>query len=459
MPPPDVRAHVAALVGTTIPTVTGHDNEVLRVEGDRVFVRTGHTRPSRGEPVDIGVLEEAAQRLWRDGELPINTDSVGYRSAFVGAALGSVPGVAMARRPARLLLADTSRGKRRGPATEARWWAALPQERFWLEVSDREAFGHDLRAPDDQRTSHALVNEVRAGDVVFHYDKARRSIIGWSEVSRPARRVAGEYRARLGGLLGLTQVSLARLREFDAAIREIAVAMEDLGYDMRGFPFERSGSRPIRPLPAYLAKLPLSIVELLPELAEAAALISRRPRAARRPKPRHAVGGDYRSANEGVTIPVIWSAETSAWRAERAAQRAERSTRAHNRLQNELERFLRDHGIPTLSPERNDVPFDLAWRTDDGLAFAEVKSVSAGNESQRLRLGLGQCLFYRHALEAALDQRVATFLAIPNKPDDPAWPDACAATGVRLIWPSTFADAFSLRRSTSRRRMPKSRAR
>ena len=446
MPVPNVRAHLASLVGSTIPTVTGSDNEVLRVEGDRVFVRTGHTRPPRGEPVDIDVIEEAARRLWSDGELPINTGSVGFRSAFVGAALGSLPGVESARRPARLVLSGDRRGRRarRAPATtDARWWTRLPQERFWLEVSDRETFGDDLRAPDDRRTSHILVSEAQTGDLVFHYDKARHSIIGWSEVAQPARRVAGEYRAKLGGMLGLTQVSLTRMREFDGPIREIAAEMEDRGYDMRGFPFERSGSRPIRPLPAYLAKLPLSVVEAIPELAEAAALTPRRSPTERAPAPRHRVGGDYRSANEGVTIPVIWSAETSAWRAERAAQRAERSTRAHNRLQNQLERFLRDRDAPTLSPERDDVPFDLAWRIGDALAFAEIKSVSAGHESQRLRLGLGQCLFYRHALQTALDEQVATFLAIPAEPDDPAWPTACAAAGVTLIWPSRFIEALS----------------
>ncbi len=43
--------------------------------------------------------------------------------------------------------------------------------------------------------------------------------------------------------------------------------------------------------------------------------------------------------------------------------------------------------MSTLSPQEDDVPFGLAWRIDDLLAFAQVKSVSAGHESQRLRLG------------------------------------------------------------------------
>ena len=73
-------------------------------------------------------------------------------------------------------------------------------------------------------------------------------------------------------MLGLTDVYLKRLRDFDALIREVADDMSDRGDDLRGFPFERSNSRPVRPLPAYLAKLPRRIVDAIPELAEAVVL-------------------------------------------------------------------------------------------------------------------------------------------------------------------------------------------
>jgi hypothetical protein len=41
MPAPDVRAHIASLVGSEIRTITGSRNEVLRIEGDEL-----HERPS-----------------------------------------------------------------------------------------------------------------------------------------------------------------------------------------------------------------------------------------------------------------------------------------------------------------------------------------------------------------------------------------------------------------------------
>ncbi|MGH2853637.1 MAG: hypothetical protein ACRDLF_05540 [Solirubrobacteraceae bacterium] len=323
-----------------------------------------------------------------------------------------------------------------------RWWTVVPAERFWLEVSGRETFGRDLRAPDDARTSHALVREVKLGDLIFHYSKRSRSIVGWSEVVGPPRHVENEYRVELGGMLGFMRVDLARLRDFDTAIRQTASEMSDRGYALRGFPFERSKTRRVRPLPAYLSKLPLRIVATIPELAAAVSLSPGAP-LRRLPGQGREVGGAYRSANEGVTIPAIISQESEAWRIEQAAQRTERSTREHHRLQNRLARYLRDHGMPTLSPQGDDVAFDLAWRAGNGLAFAEVKSLPQDHASQRLRLGLGQCLFYRHALQTRLMKSVAACLVVPREPDDPAWLGACADVGVILVWPTRFAELLT----------------
>jgi hypothetical protein len=123
-------------------------------------------------------------------------------------------------------------------------------------------------------------------------------------------------------MLGFTDVDLKRLRDFDALIREVAADMSDRGHDLRGFPFERSNSRPVRPLPAYLAKLPRRIVDAIPELVEAVALSTGgagTPPQAVATSGAQRVGGVYRPANEGVTIPFISSIESEAWRTERAA--------------------------------------------------------------------------------------------------------------------------------------------
>ncbi len=93
-----------ALVGRTIPTMTGRPNRILRVSGGQVWVAT--ERSPQGKPVAIAEIQEAADRLFAHGDLVIDVATVGHRSAFVGAVLGSLPGVVVMTHPRRLVLAD-----------------------------------------------------------------------------------------------------------------------------------------------------------------------------------------------------------------------------------------------------------------------------------------------------------------------------------------------------------------
>ncbi len=71
------------------------------------------------------------------------------------------------------------------------WWDDEPDERYWLEITDRSDLGADLLAPqvDDAGRpywSYNLVTEVRQGDVVLHWHKslvAVPAIVGWSLAS------------------------------------------------------------------------------------------------------------------------------------------------------------------------------------------------------------------------------------------------------------------------------------
>ena len=47
------------------------------------------------------------------------------------------------------------------------------------------------------------------------------------------------------------------------------------------------------------------------------------------------------------------------------------------------------------SPRPEDPNFDLAWRRDDAIFVAEIKSIARRNEERQLRLGLGHVLRYR----------------------------------------------------------------
>jgi len=98
----DARAHLTSLVGTTIHTLTGKPNRVLSVTGESVLVAT--TRSPEGQPVPIAWVQDALDRLSRDGAVDISVESVGYRSAFIGAVLATVPGAVAGN--GRVTLAD-----------------------------------------------------------------------------------------------------------------------------------------------------------------------------------------------------------------------------------------------------------------------------------------------------------------------------------------------------------------
>ena len=84
----DARQVLGDLVGKTIQTLTGRPNTVLALEGDAVRVAT--ERSPQGTLVPVEWVQEALDRLATDGEIEISVESVGYRSAFVGAVLASL---------------------------------------------------------------------------------------------------------------------------------------------------------------------------------------------------------------------------------------------------------------------------------------------------------------------------------------------------------------------------------
>ena len=70
----------------------------------------------------------------------------------------------------------------------SRWWHGENRERFWLESTNRQDIGTDLRAPlanvsgkPDWR--YGLFREARPGDIVFHYDARRKAITSCSRVA------------------------------------------------------------------------------------------------------------------------------------------------------------------------------------------------------------------------------------------------------------------------------------
>jgi len=75
---------------------------------------------------------------------------------------------------------------------------------------------------------------------------------------------------------------------------------------------------------------------------------------------------------------------------------------------------------------------------------AEVKSITAENEEQQLRLGLGQVLRYRQRLAALGHDRVVAVLVPERQPRDPSWHELCQDLGVVLLCRNEFKRAPTL---------------
>lgn len=71
------------------PDLTGRANTVLRIEGDEVRVGTSRASPN-GTLVPIRWVHGTLGRLSSQGEVQISVESVGYRSAFIGAVLSAL---------------------------------------------------------------------------------------------------------------------------------------------------------------------------------------------------------------------------------------------------------------------------------------------------------------------------------------------------------------------------------
>ena len=175
-----------------------------------------------------------------------------------------------------------------------RWWAESPDERYFLETTDRPDIGVDLKAPQAtdggqaNHPSYVLIREVHPGDVILHYHLPSRRMALWSRVASDsfaedivwgshgvvARRAGVEpyrrpgWRVLLEGPFEMpSSVSLEELRTAEPAIR---AAFDKVRAQHRGslyLPLEISNKRPLRPTQFYLTKAPLSWLNAVPSLA------------------------------------------------------------------------------------------------------------------------------------------------------------------------------------------------
>jgi hypothetical protein len=102
----DARRHLTGLLGETVYTLgQRRPNRILAIEGNDVIVAT--EKSPGGEPVPIEWVQDALDRLFAEGELVVSVSSVGYRSAFIGAVLGTLPGAEVETNPRRVRLSGS----------------------------------------------------------------------------------------------------------------------------------------------------------------------------------------------------------------------------------------------------------------------------------------------------------------------------------------------------------------
>ncbi|HMA37339.1 MAG TPA: hypothetical protein VKY74_23000 [Chloroflexia bacterium] len=119
----------------------------------------------------------------------------------------------------------------------------------------------------------------------------------------------------------------------------------------------------------------------------------------------------------------------------------ERGTQAHARLQNRLADHVTGLGLKPRTPGPGDPPVDLFWRGDTVIWVAEVKSLTAENEDQQLRLGLGQVLHYRHMLQRG-GYTVQALLLVERPPRYAQWMELCRGVAVLLAWPENLTEVL-----------------
>jgi hypothetical protein len=146
---------------------------------------------------------------------------------------------------------------------------------------------------------------------------------------------------------------------------------------------------------------------------------------------RGSLGRPFRRRDEDVEV-TSREAVTS-----RDPDAAGRGLRAHNRLQNRLSDLVEAAGYTPIDPESPiDPAFDLAWFVEQTLFVVEVKSCTQDNQTQQLRLGIGQVLDYEDTL-LARGHTVQPVLYLEQQPGDLRWSGLTRRHGIQLIWPET----------------------
>ena len=175
---------------------------------------------------------------------------------------------------------------------EIYWWDSDASENYWIEITDREDLGENLKAPmynqsGEEFWSYSFLKLLKQNDIVLHYHKKYKKILGisqvediysesqlkWAARGSFSRRFKTKPYWRKGWQVPLKNF---RLLEKPIHLESIIKKQEIIKKEYNKlklvhktalyFPFELSEKRPSRPMQGYLFKFPKFMVKLFPNI-------------------------------------------------------------------------------------------------------------------------------------------------------------------------------------------------
>lgn len=171
------------------------------------------------------------------------------------------------------------------------WWLDDPAQKYWMEITDRDDLGGELRAPqkaDDgmMEWGYELVRHTRPGDVVLHWYTKRepRALVGYSVVTGPvhegmwawaSKGTSGRARqapevdepAWMTPLSGFTRfpnpITRDRLQGYMAPVLDLRARLVEAYGRHLYYPFYVYGGYELRATQAYLVKFPAQLFAVL----------------------------------------------------------------------------------------------------------------------------------------------------------------------------------------------------
>lgn len=150
------------------------------------------------------------------------------------------------------------------------WWEAPGRGTYWVEIRKVLGIGEELycnarNEAGGKDSRYELVRQVRAGDVVFHYNADESRFVGRSVAATDAVVTEQEYRVPLANFESFSEViDLERMRTVAPSLYEIRDRLLNQYGKPLHLPFQfRDDPSEIRMLSNYFARLPEEMIELL----------------------------------------------------------------------------------------------------------------------------------------------------------------------------------------------------